>query len=696
MPYLKQRLEPLADKIDQVYKELQDYFEQMIDISKAGYNAMVHSDEKLAKMLNSTMREPVGTDRFRDMTDLYTKTAGARFGNYLGNILTGGGNVTDLLQDFTKLPTDIIEGMGSFYMRNGKSYLNAMFEYDQKIRDANLALGNTDELSRNVQRNFTQGTQEIAKFGLFFEDIVQMQHEYNHTLGTARSLRQDEFDIIAKISQGTGLAVDSASETVAILERYGFSARNTIEAIESQVELSRKYGINSLQTLERTRDVIKTAQKFTFRDGVRGLSEMVAQAQTLRMDVGDTFKMMDNARGLEGAFEMATKLQMMGKDVDALRLNFLARNDPKQFQKEINSLMQGFGHLDRMGRLDLTPIDIDILREMSSITGQSIEDMKAQIVQQKKISQIRSEMRMISDEDAQFLANMSSMKDGKLVVQVAGGALKEIDDLVQKDIDALKRMSAQSLEQSAMQSQGLEKQRDVANTSAIASTLDNLDNIIANMDMLRRERDKGTQALIDKFGMAEKSARALASTFTAASGTIAKDAMNFTTNTALKSAVAIGQEIARGINLEITADDIRELKNGVMDTRNAMPSPTNNLGGATAPGNGVRYGYMPNDFLSSYSSNNAVVNEMAENIRSTMAITNEKLNKVADMMIKSAEKQNESIKRGFSEALQSVSGNWPIQTIKLLIDLQGREMNAGDVKKMLELYDQAKRSGTGN
>lgn len=706
----------MADRTQQALEDIQDYFKELLDITKTGTNAMLNSDEKVAKAINDTLGGPIGTDRFRDMTDLYIKSAGARFGKNLGDSMKAINpflskskdkdkkkqdpeGIYKLMQKIGALPGDVLKHMGSFYMRDGKSYLQAMMDYDQKIRDANLALGNSGQLSRNLQLNFKEGAQEVAKFGLFMEDVVDIQRRYNDELGTARSLRQDEFDIIAKISQGTGLSVENASETVAILERYGFSAENTIDAIENQVELSRKYGVNSLQTLTRTRDVIKTAQKFTFRDGINGLSEMVAQAQSLKMDIGDTFSMMDNARGLEGAFELATKLQMMGKDVDALRLNFLARNDPKQFQKEINTLMQGFGQLDRMGNLDLTPVDIDILREMSSITGQSVEDMKAQIVQQKRISRIRSEMRMISDEDAQFLANMSSMKDGKLVVQVAGGGLKEIDDVVQKDIDALKRMSAQNLEQSAMQSQGFQKQREVANATAIASILDGLDNIIANSDMLRKEREEAVKSLVDSYGVTEKSAWALASTFTSASSIVAEEAMKFTTNTTLKSSIAVIQEFTRGIGGVIDAQQVRDIKDGAKNAAETVRKslPTNYLYNLPDPGNGMLYGSANfNNFTSGYSGGSGVVNDMVDSVGNAVSEASQKLNNFAEIMLKSAEKQNDSIKQGFAEALESVSGNWPIQTIKLLIDMQGREMEAKDVLRMLELYDQSKRSGTGN
>lgn len=449
------------------------------------YNQTNFSLEKTLKNLTS----PIGSE-----IKLETKTLdiGQEIGFAMLATLGQKGGLSKLFDEiFANLGKAFSDGVKG----TADSPFQMLIDYDKAIRDATASLGLTNHEAEMLSENFKESAFELAKFNFSQKDIYESQGVFNKELRSTRQLLTDEMGLIAKISKGVNF--DKADVLISNLVKYGTNFKSINNAVEETLFKSNKLGINTANVLESALGSVKEAQKVNFKDGVNGLIDMARQSEMLKANMGDTFGMINKARNLEGAVELSTKLQMLGKNVDALKLNFLARNDPKEFQQYMNTTLKSIGTLKRAtGEVEFDAIDYDILQAMSDYTGQSVENMKEQIVMQKRISQAKMMNLKLTDDEAIKVANIARVEDGILKVMTKGG-LKSVKDLTSEEIKSLDAIKI-PLEERAKNVQGSQEIFEVAMRTASASLLEFSDDLTKKINAYKAFSEELTSGLSKK------------------------------------------------------------------------------------------------------------------------------------------------------------------------------------------------------
>jgi len=370
-----------------------------------------------------------------------------------------------------------------------------LIDFDDSIRKTTTNLGLSNDEAEMLSENFKKSAFELARLNFSQKDIYESQGVFNKELRNTRTLLTSEMELVAKIEKG--VAFKEGGALIANLVKYGTNFKSIGTAIENTLFKSSKLGINATSVLETALNSVKESQKINFKDGVNGLIDMARQSEMLKANMSETFGMINKSRNLEGAMELSTKFQMLGKNVDALRLNFLARNDPKEFQKYMNATLSSIGTLKRAtGEVEFDAIDYDILQAMSEYTGQSIENMKEQIVMQKRISQVKMMNLKLTDDEATKVANIATIEDGILKVQTKRG-LVSVKDLAKDEIKSLDAIKI-PLEERAKNAQGTQELLQVALKTASASILDFSDVIRNNVEVWKSFMEEQTKGLNKK------------------------------------------------------------------------------------------------------------------------------------------------------------------------------------------------------
>lgn len=340
-----------------------------------------------------------------------------------------------------------ISNLGGFLMIN-----------DKPIREATLQLGLAGQSAAILRDNFEGAAIYTAQLGGSTADLRDIQVEYSNETGRARLLSEGMLQNIVAIGRGTGLGVQLAGQLAGQYELMGIGAQNTADYVQSTVDMTQRMGVNTTKVLKAINKDFKKLQSYTFRGGVKSMAEMAAHAEKFNYDMSSMLDSADKARTLEGAVELAAKLQVMGGEfakTDPFEVLFLSRNDPAKYAEKINSMTKGIATFRKTadGAFEsyISPMDMDRLEQVGTALGMQRGELTQQARRMAEIQRMRQQMlgTGIDPKDMKVieaLAHYDNKKD-RFFVNI-GGQMKDIATLTTKQISALQTQKS-TLEENA-------------------------------------------------------------------------------------------------------------------------------------------------------------------------------------------------------------------------------------------------------
>ena len=125
---------------------------------------------------------------------------------------------------------------------------------------------------------------------------------------------------------------------------------------------------------------LKLMTSYNFKDGVKGLSNMVAQAQALRIDMSTTVNLADKLMSPEAAIETAAGFQMLGGAIgklgDPFQLLHMAQTDMEGLQDSVVGMAAASVSFNEdTGEFDIAVTEMYRLREAAELAGMGYEEM---------------------------------------------------------------------------------------------------------------------------------------------------------------------------------------------------------------------------------------------------------------------------------------------------------------------------------
>ena len=316
----------------------------------------------------------------------------------------------------------IARSTGNFVKKWGwdklKSY--GVFEMDKAIRSASrsMALGNNQ--FESFSKNLSTAADSTVMMGVNVGQLAKMQEDYSKEIGRSVRLTEGGLKAMAGLAEGTGLGEQFAVGMVSAMDNFGVGAEASAQLVEDTMNVSAEMGVNGQAAAQALQKNLKLAQRYNFKGGVKALGKMSADALRLKLDMDGIASLADKVFRPEGAIEMAAQLSVMGGEFaklgDPMTLMFKARNDFEGFAKDIGKATSEFvefnketGSFEVMGGLAR-----DRMRELSKITGISVDKMQEMAVQQKKLEAIGSVTPVnFEEKDKEFLASIAEYSEEK-------------------------------------------------------------------------------------------------------------------------------------------------------------------------------------------------------------------------------------------------------------------------------------------
>lgn len=327
---------------------------------------------------------------------------------------------------------------------NLKKY--GVFEMDKEIRNAARSMGIGSNSFQAFADNMGRAGGSTQAMGVSIKQLAVLQKGYSQEIGRSVALSERGLVAMAELTEGTGLGEQFAIGMAGAMDMFGGSVETTNKLIEETMNTADSMGVNSAKAAESMQKNLRFAQRYSFKNGVKGLSKMTSEALKLRLDLDGISGLADKVFRPEGAVELAAKLQTMGgafaQMANPMQLMFKARNDFAGFAKDIGRATAEFvEYNNETGTFDIRGgLASDRMREIANMTGIGVEKLQEMASAQKRIQMIGSVAPIsISDDDMSLVESMAEIgEDGKVTISI-DGEVKDLSKLQEEDLRRIRK-----------------------------------------------------------------------------------------------------------------------------------------------------------------------------------------------------------------------------------------------------------------
>lgn len=383
---------------------------------------------------------------------------------------------------------------------------NDFDKVDSAVRDISVNMGLTSSQMATFSRNTAYAAVETAKLGIGIEEVIKLQQTMGEGLGRNLILTREQIKGVAEMAKGSNLGVEGVSTMAEAFDDFGINLNTMRDRVDNVFKSTQKLGLNSSKVFKLISDNLKTAQKYSFKEGTKGLELMAKRAASIKLDLGNVFGLAEKLFELEGAVDLSAQLQVLGGSFaslgDPMQLIFQARNDVNGLTESLIEATKGVAMFDKAtGEFKIPAMELHRLRKVADATGISLENLTQPALQlakqEKAISQLANAFSY-DKEQRQAIANLAQMsQNGVFEIITSDGTKKALSSLNPNEINKILGKSS-SLEQAAKSRMTfLDMLKNIGNvfTSKLFPVLENISKKLMEGGLINK-----LQSLADKIG----------------------------------------------------------------------------------------------------------------------------------------------------------------------------------------------------
>jgi hypothetical protein len=310
----------------------------------------------------------------------------------------------------------------------GKNLLNDVGSFQDKLfatvrKDLGLMGVGVDRFSVGL----IKASDGVVKLGGKLEDVVTYFTAINQSLGRTTFLTEQAAINFRQLAL-VGVSDEAIKSFNKFFDSVGVGIEDSTQKQKNLVDDARSYGLNVGAFLTSVNSKISSLTLFGFPKGVNDLSKMVAQSQTLGLELNSVQTLAESIMGSpEKAFEIAADLQTLGGAFgqlgDGASLLYDAQNDLPGLQDKIVKAAASIATFNEVsGQFEISAGERIRLRGVAGKLGMDVKELSTlatKAASQAKIFKeldFRPDFKNLSDEDKQLIANYTQFKGGKLTI----------------------------------------------------------------------------------------------------------------------------------------------------------------------------------------------------------------------------------------------------------------------------------------
>jgi len=354
----------------------------------------------------------------------------------------GGSRIVNLINNI-----NAALGYTKTNLRGIYDHIQHMVEPWAKADEAASKYAKTIAMTAEGMRKLTKTSIENVvsqKIGIHYnvstDELLKIQNDYAKAVG--RGIRVDD-------TQQESLAAMHAVmngkeiELAAAFENFGVSLNGVADHAGKMFADASKNGLSFEKYSDNVAKNIKIAQNYTFKNGLKGLESMAKKATAIKLDMGQVASFAEKVSTIEGAIDVASKLQVLGGSfagiADPLGMLNEGLMDMEGLTDRVIKMIGGMGAFNKQtGEVEVSAFNKQRIKAAAQAMGmdysQLMESVNAGAKREEITRQISASANAtgLDDKMKELLKNSATFENGKAGVSI-NGKFKTLDDLTNED-----------------------------------------------------------------------------------------------------------------------------------------------------------------------------------------------------------------------------------------------------------------------
>lgn len=342
------------------------------------------------------------------------------------------------------------------------------------------------------------------KYNTSVEELMQLQQGYTKNVGRQVQLGNNDLETLAATSRILG--PESTQQFMAKFENFGLSMEEAGKRAGKMFATASKSGIAWENYSKNFLDNITLAQRYTFKNGTRGLESMAKKATEINLNMSQAASFAERVNTVEGAVKTGAQLQVLGgpfaQMADPIGMLYESLNDMEGLQDRMIKMFGNLGSFNKQtGEVEISAFNRVRIKEAAKAMGIDENNLFETINSNARRNEIANQIRgnaNIDKETAELIKNVGVIKNGKAGVNINGQFVeaqnvtnsdaKYLQEIARSESDDVKDI-AQRLRGWDDSVQGFAKQKDAVHGQLVESMgigkgVQNLINNVGEMKLL--------------------------------------------------------------------------------------------------------------------------------------------------------------------------------------------------------------------
>ena len=407
------------------------------------YNSRLEETTRLKQELEDGTISEEGMERLKDALELEKEIYSVREEGAALSVKSAKMSKTDaIISDLEKIKNNV-KGIYGEIRKLTDPWAKADHAASKYAKTIGMAKKGMDELRHTALVGATK--RNIGSFyNMTTDELIAAQTNYSQKVGRNLKLDYDGMEDMAAMHAVMG---EKGNDLAAKFESFGVSMSDTAKHAGKMFADASKSGLSFEKYTDNVAQNIKIAQNYTFKNGLKGLEGMAKKATALKIDMQQVANFADKVMTVEGAIDVASKLQVLGGSFAAIADPISMMNesmlDMEGLTDRITSMVKGKGVFNKeTGELTIGAHDKRLIKQAAEATGISYDNLMEQAQAHARRDEISKQIKsstsasQLNEDMQELLKNTATFKDGKAGVTI-DGQFKSIDELKNDDYEQL-------------------------------------------------------------------------------------------------------------------------------------------------------------------------------------------------------------------------------------------------------------------
>lgn len=361
---------------------------------------------------------------------------GALYDRYNGEAFRLGKDTIEKFGDVLTLNLNTMrKKMVDFFKSELPKMMEEMNEIDDKIiKVVNANAMFVGQVATSMREEIRDVLPLAQMMGVSTEDFLAGAESLFKAQGRMVTYSQETLSQAVKVGKAYTESSTDIMTNVDNFRNVGIGLADASRDIERIGKSSVGLGLNAKETTKTVMSNLDKMNQYGFKNGIDGLAKMVMQSQALKINMDNVFKIADKVFDPEGAIELTAGLQSIGGAfgdlADPMRAMYDATNNVEGLQ---DAFIQAASSLavynEEQGRFMVGGADLRRAKAMADLYGISLNEVTNAATKGKAKLEAMSQLQMFSNltqQQQEFVSNMSQMKEGKLGIEVPKSMMDEL------------------------------------------------------------------------------------------------------------------------------------------------------------------------------------------------------------------------------------------------------------------------------